>query len=200
MKEVYTEKRAEDFLASRGFDVIDGVFVSKKKDLLKAITRVGFPLVMKVSGKKIIHKNKVHGVIVGVTTFHQVEKNFNTLMEISGAEGVMFQPKISGKEFLIGIKDTPEFGRVIAFGAGGVHTEEIGDVSFRSIDRLNISELDSFISEVKISKKISPKEKSQVKRIVMQLAHFTRIHPEISELDINPLIDGKIVDARIAFS
>lgn len=199
MKEVYTEKQAEDFLASRGFDIVEGLSLSSKQDLRKIVIRFGFPLVMKVSSKKIIHKNKVNGVITGIKSYAAVEKAFEKLMKIPSASGVMIQKQLFGKEFLLGIKETPEFGKVIAFGAGGIYTEEKKDVSFRAIDFFKEKDALEMISDIRESKKLSKLEIIKIKEILLQLVDFVKKHPRISELDINPLINGKIVDARIVF-
>lgn len=200
MKEVYTEKQAEDFLASRGFDLVEGNFVSRKKDLRKIVVRLGFPLVMKVSSRRIIHKNKVNGIIIGIKSYTGVENAFEKLMRIPSANGVLIQKQLSGKEFLLGIKETPEFGKVIAFGVGGIHTEEKKNVSFRAVDFFREEDAREMISEVSESKSISQPEYIRIKNVLLQLADFVRKNPRISELDINPLIKGKIVDARIVFS
>ncbi|VVB79817.1 Acetate--CoA ligase [ADP-forming] II [uncultured archaeon] len=199
MKEVYTEKQAEDFLASRGFGIVEGFFVSRKKDLRKIIVMLGFPLVIKVSGKQIVHKNKVDGVITGVRSYASLEKSFEKLMRIPGASGVMIQRQLSGKEFLLGIKETPEFGKVIAFGAGGIHTEEKKDVSFRAINFFKEKDALEMISEINDAKKVSNLERNKIKEILLHLVEFARRYPRVYELDINPLINGKIVDARIVF-
>lgn len=200
MKGVYTEKEAEDFLASRGFDIVEGFFVHRKKDLRSVAVRLDFPLVIKVSGKKIIHKNKVDGVITGIKSYASLIGAFEKLMRTSGASGVIIQKQLFGVEFLLGVKETPEFGKIIAFGRGGIHTEEKKDVSFRSLSFFEEKDAVEMMSETKIFTKISKIEVKKIVSIMIKLSDFVKKYPKISELDINPIINGKIVDARIVFS
>jgi len=196
---VLIEKEAEDFLEKGGFNVIRRVYVEKEQELQEAASRLGFPLVMKVSGRGIIHKNKVGGVVKGITDYELAWEVFNKLKKISGAEGVMVQKQIEGKEFLLGIKRTPEFGHVIAFGAGGIHTEKLKDVSFR-VYPLDKKEIKKMIREVRISKELNKKAFEIIETNIHKLCGLIKKYQMIKELDINPLIEGIIVDARIVWA
>jgi hypothetical protein len=195
---ILTEKGAESFLSDQGFDVLEGIYLKDKKDLENNLEKILFPCVMKVSGKKIIHKHGIKGVIVGIVNKVQVKKSFEKLIKIKNAEEVFVQEQVSGKEFLLGIKKTPEFGHVVCFGAGGTNTEILKDVSFR-LCPLDLEEIRSMIKETKISKGLLKLRGEEIERALMKLCLLSRKFPNIKELDINPLINGKIVDARIVF-
>ena len=198
MMEVFTEKEAEDFLESKKFDVIERVYVKKENELKNATEKLGFPLVMKVSGQEIIHKNRVGGVVKNIKDYEIAWEVFNKLKEIQGVQGVMVQKQIKGKEFLLGIKRTPEFGHVIAFGAGGIHTEKLKDVSFR-VYPFGKKEIKRMIEEVKISQDLEKKSFKIIEKNILRLCKLVKKYPRIKELDINPLIQGRVVDARIVF-
>jgi succinyl-CoA synthetase beta subunit len=199
---VLTERLAEKFLEKKGFEIIEGIFIKKKLGIKKAIKKLGFPFVMKVSGKKIVHKNKVGGIKLGIKNPKEAIKAFEELKKIKGFEGVMIQKPGKGKEFLLGIKKTPEFGHVIAFGAGGIHTEELKDVSFR-VYPFDRTEGKKMIKEVKKSKGLTKKNISDIEKNFSKLFRLIKKYPKIKELDINPLMIDKtnatIVDARIVF-
>jgi len=151
---------------------------------------------MKVSGKKILHKNRIGGVKVGIKNYEQAIKVFNSLMKLKNSEGVLVQKQIHGKEFLLGIKKTPEFGHVIAFGIGGTKVEKVRKVAFRACS-LNEKEAGLMINEI-----IKGKAEG-IKKSIIKLCNLAKKYPSIKELDINPLIVEKekaiIVDARIFF-
>ena len=197
---IFAEKEAENLLKKEGFDVIDTIFINKKIQIENAIKRIGFPIVMKVSGKKILHKNEIGGVKVGIKNYKQAVKTFGYLMKIKNAEGVLLQRKIKGKEYLFGIKSTKEFGHIIAFGVGGVKVEKIKRVAFRvcPVDEKDIMDM---IKEIKIS--LKKENLNAIKRNMIKLCNFSEKYPNLKELDINPLIIEKgkanVVDSRMIF-
>lgn len=195
---IFTEKEAENFLKKKGFKVLNGVFVKKEDDLEKASKKIGFPCVAKISGKKIVHKHGLGGVKVGINNYEELLDVFKKFKKIKGCEEVLIQDQVSGKEFLLGIKYTPEFSHVLAFGTGGTGTEEIGDVSFRACPASK-NDIREMIKETKISQGLLKKDGLVLEKNLLKLCKLSRKFPKIKELDINPLIGGKIVDARIVF-
>ncbi len=193
---VLTEADAEKFLERNGFAVVERVYVKNKSGIENAVRRIGFPLVMKVSGEKIVHKNRVGGIATGIKNSENALKTFDKLMKIKGAVGVMIQKQLAGKEFLLGLKKTREFGHVVAFGTGGIHTEKLGDVSFR-VCPIEPKERRRMISETKISKDSDKEILKEIDKNIHKLCKLSVKYSQIKELDINPLIQGKIVDARI---
>ncbi len=181
---VFTEKGAEDFLRKQGFEIIETKFVRKEKELNKI--KFDFPMVMKVASKKIIHKTRVNGIKKGIRNKKQALKSFRELMKIRNAEGVLIQRQVKGKEFLLGIKKTPEFGYVVAFGKGGSKVEKMKKVNFR-------------VCGVKGVENLS--KNAFIRKILLKLCELSNFG--IESLDINPLIleKGKpvIVDAQIVF-
>lgn len=199
---IFTEKEAEDFLEKKDFKIVKRIYIKKKSEIIKAINKIGFPFVMKISGEKIIHKNKFGGIKKNIKNYKQALKSFIELKKIKNFEGVIIQKQISGKEFLLGIKKTPEFGHVIAFGAGGIYTEKLKDVSFR-VCPFDKTEAKNMIKEVKKVKGLNKKNINSIEKNLIKLCQLIKEYPKIKELDINPLIIDKkisiIVDARIVW-
>ncbi len=196
------EKEAEDFLAKEGFNVVVRSFVSKTGGIKKAISKVGFPFVMKVSGKKIVHKNKLSGIRKDIKLYSQAVLEFLNLKKIKGSNGVIFQKTVLGKEYLLGIKKTREFGHVLLFGAGGTNVEEKKDVAFR-VGPLGRDEVKKMIKDTKIGLSLLKKDGEVIEKNILRLSELAKRHSNISELDINPLMVrkgvGVVVDARIVF-
>ncbi len=197
---IFAEKEAEVFLNEQGFEVIDTLFIKDKSELADAVGKMGFPLVMKVSGQKILHKNRIGGVKTKIETIEQAEKIFDTFIKIQDAEGVILQKQISGEEFILGLKATKEFGHVLAFGIGGTSVEQIKKVAFR-VCPLNDDEAVNMIKEIK--ENITEEELNAIKKNIFQLCRLSKRYSNITELDINPLMVEKdkaiVVDARMVF-
>ncbi len=198
----FGEKEAEKFLVKQGFDVVDFYFVSSESELKKALKQIGVPCFMKVSGKRIVHKKKIGGVKF-IKTLSEAIYEMNKLKKIRGANGVIVQKNFPGKEFLLGIKKTPEFEHVVVFGSGGSDVEEKKDVCFR-VCPLDKKEVNKMLKETKIGNKVSKKLKECLQKNILKICELVEKHPKISELDINPFIfsrgKGKIVDARIVWN
>lgn len=197
---IFAEKEAENFLEKQGFNIIDTIFVNKKNQIEDAVRKIGFPVVMKISGRKILHKNRIGGVRVGITNLEQAIETFERFMGMKDAEGVLLQRKIHGTEYLLGIKSTKEFGHIIAFGIGGVDVEKIKKIAFR-VCPIEKRDVDDMAREVKIP--LKREALNAIKKNMIKLCKFSEKYPSLKELDINPLIVEKgkasIVDARMAF-
>jgi len=180
------------------------IVVLTKVELLKATNRIEFPLVMKVVGP--VHKTDVKGVILNVNSMTDLFDNFEKLIEIKGAEGVLLQPMIKGVELFIGAKKEGAFGHVILCGMGGVFVEILKDFQ-SALTPFDETEALSMIQNLKAypllkgyrgQKGINTEDFA---KFVSKISQLVTIAPEISELDINPLIASKnkivVVDARI---
>lgn len=196
----YSEKKAEDFLEKKGFDVVKRMSISSNKDLENALKRFIFPIVMKVSGEGIVHKDRVGGVKINIKNREEASEAFKQFEKIKGFEGATIQEQLQGRKVLIGVKKTEDFGHAVCVGSGGTKTEDINDVSFR-IPPFDNKEAKKMISETKISKFLKEKEKKAVEDNLLKVCNLVQRHPDISELDINPLmVNGNraiVVDARI---
>lgn len=199
-----TEKEAEDFLEKQGFDVVKRALAKSKQDLNKITEKIKFPWVMKASSKSINHKMKMGAVKLNIKNLKEAQENFDKLSRIEGFEQAMIQEMANGKELILGIKNTPEFGHVIMLGAGGINVEKEKDVSFRA---LPVTEKDE--KEMLQDLKIYPKVKNNINQelILKNIKKLTEIieeNPTLNELDINPLFVNEkqavIADARIVFN
>jgi len=183
---IFTEKQAENFLREKGFEIIETSFIKNEAELENELKKFKMPVVVKISSKQIVHKTKVNGVRLNIQNYCQALKAFRDLKKIKGFEGVLIQPQIKGKEFLLGLKKTADFGYVIAFGEGGTKVEEKKKVDFRVC---GVSGFDELTKDKRIQKLMS------------KLCCLSNCN--IESLDINPLILEKekavIVDSHIIF-
>jgi len=102
-------------------------------------TGMGFPVVMKIVSPDILHKTEAGGVVVGVKTAADAEKSYETILANArkykaGAkiEGIQVQQMLTGgTEVIVGSITDGSFGKLVAFGLGGVLVEVLKDITFR---------------------------------------------------------------------
>src|SRR6201988_2879310 len=105
----------------------------------KIATEMGFPVVMKIVSPDILHKTEAGGVMVGVKSSADVEKNYATILANAKKykadakiEGIQVQQMLTGgQEVIVGAVTDGSFGKLVAFGLGGVLVEVLKDVTFR---------------------------------------------------------------------
>lgn len=177
-------------------------------------TKMGFPVVMKIVSPDILHKTEAGGVLVGLKSAADVEQGYRTIVENAkkynaNAEiiGVQVQQMITGgQEVIIGAVTDPLFGKLVAFGLGGVLVEVLKDITFRMAPATNedaLSMLDG-IAAAEVLKGVrgaDPANREALAGMIERVSQLVTDFPEISELDLNPVFaskDGAIAaDVRI---
>ena len=101
---------------------------------------MGYPVVLKIVSPHILHKTEAGGVIVGVASseavrdgFEQIVKNARAYQSDAVVSGVQVQQMLpsGAQEVIVGAVTDPSFGKLVAFGLGGVLVEILKDVTFR---------------------------------------------------------------------
>jgi acyl-CoA synthetase (NDP forming) len=175
---------------------------------------LGFPVVLKIHSPDIIHKTDVGGVKLGLATATAAGKAYNEIMASAKAkapsaklEGVTVQPMARhGTEVIIGMSKDPQFGPVLMFGLGGILVEILKDVSFRIVP-ITRRDANQMITEIKGFPLLQgyrgsePASITALEDMLLKLSDFVEKHPEIKEVDLNPIFaykDGAVaVDARV---
>src|SRR5262249_34051454 len=112
---------------------------SSAADAVKVAAEIGYPVAMKISSAEIQHKTEVGGVALNLGDASAVEASFKSLLARAkglrpGArlEGVLVQKMVPGGiELIVGASTDPSFGKLVAFGVGGVMVETLSDIAFR---------------------------------------------------------------------
>jgi acetate---CoA ligase (ADP-forming) subunit beta len=196
-----TEREAEDFLEKSGFNVIKREYLKNKLDVASILKKINFPWAMKLLSNKITHKRKEGGVVLNVRTISQAQQVISQFEKMPGYISTTIQPMFLGKELILGVKDTKEFGRVIMVGKGGSNVEKDKDVSFRVLP-IKEKEAKEMIKELRCYKNISRDSKKIVENLLL-LSKLVSKNNKIKELDINPLMIAKkplVIDARISLN
>ncbi|MCX5309600.1 acetate--CoA ligase family protein [Streptomyces sp. NBC_00154] len=176
--------------------------------------RLGGPVVLKIVSPDVLHKTDAGGVVVGVEGGAQVRAAFQRIIENVRAyapdariDGVQVQQLVPpGQEVIVGAVTDPTFGKVVAFGLGGVLVEVLKDITFRlapvSADEA-LSMLDS-IGAAEILRGVrgaAPVDRWALAEQIRRVSQLVTDFPEIAEVDLNPVIaapDGAVAaDIRI---
>ncbi len=214
-KGIYAEHEAEQFLA-KSLPVAISLLTKKPEQALEFVKKqkLSYPVVLKLISKQALHKTDIGGVKIAKSE-QELVAYYNELLAVAKkkklkldekVEGILMQEFVDGKQLIVGIKKDAIFGHVIAFGLGGVFVEVMKDVTFR-VCPIEEHDAQQMIDELKSSKILygvrgdKPVTFKELKNILIKASKIAEKNPEISELDINPLIINdkfaKVVDARI---
>jgi acetyl coenzyme A synthetase (ADP forming)-like protein len=214
-----TEKEAHELLQCYGFPLLKSLLVKDPSEIKKACGEVGFPLVMKLDSPDILHKSDAGGVRLGIKSIEEAEKVFAEIIENAKRyrpsaliRGILFQQMArEGVEVILGSTRDPKFGPICMFGLGGIFVEAMKDVTFRLAPMWETS-AENMIKSIKAYRVLQgirgkpPVDIKAAKLCILRLSAMVSNHPEIAELDINPLIlypEGQgcvVADARIVLS
>ncbi len=165
---------------------------------------MGFPVVLKIVSPDILHKTEAGGVVVGVKSAEEAEKAYDRIISNaksykSGAriEGVQVQQMLQGgQEVIIGAVTDPSFGKLVAFGLGGVLVEVLKDITFRLAPASKedaLSMLDG-IKAAEILKGVrgaEPVSREALASLIQNVSQLISDFPEIAEMDLNPVFASK---------
>src|SRR6266540_5271316 len=180
----------------------------------KLASGMGFPVVLKIVSPEILHKTEAGGVLVGVKSAEDVQKGYDTI--IANAKrydakatilGVQVQQMLGGgQEVIVGAVTDPSFGKLVAFGLGGVLVEVLKDITFRLAPATRedaLSMLDGVQAHdmLKGVRGGDPVNREALADVIVKVSQLVSDFPEIVELDLNPVFatkkDAIAADVRI---
>ncbi len=170
---------------------------------------LGYPVVLKIVSPDLIHKTDAGGVLTDVGNAQDAAAGFNTLVERAQAhlpeakiEGVLVQSQASAElEVIVGATSDQVFGKLIAFGLGGTLVEVTRDVTFRTAptDQTQARAMLDDIQAAAVLDGVRGRpgvSREKLARLIEDVSQLVTDFPEISELDLNPVMLG--VDAATA--
>jgi acetyl coenzyme A synthetase (ADP forming)-like protein len=160
---------------------------------------IGYPVALKIVSPDILHKTEAGGVLVGVAE-GQVAAGFERIMANAKAhnasariDGVQVQQVLSGgQEVIIGATTDPTFGKIVAFGLGGILVEVLKDVTFR-LAPVTSGEARSMLDSIGAAEVLrgargaEPVDAAALAGVIERVAALVTDFPEISEFDLNPV-------------
>jgi acyl-CoA synthetase (NDP forming) len=177
---------------------------------------VGFPVAMKVKSQDVSHKTDVGGVKLGLTSEEEAARAFDEIRAslakarpAARFEGVTIERMVAGGiETIVGMTRDPLFGPVVLFGLGGVEVELLHDVSVR-VAPLTDRDAEEMVRGIRAYPLLTgyrgtpPANVASLLDIIHRVSRLATEHPEIAELDLNPVLvfEGSTpcmaLDARI---
>jgi len=211
-----SEKEANELLKCYGFPVLKSVLLKDSSQVDEAAEEIVFPVAMKISSPDIVHKFDAGGVRLKIKTkeearevFEEIVENAKKFKPSAKIDGVIMERMArGGVEVILGAVRDPKFGPLCMFGLGGTLVEAMKDVTFRLAPMWEISS-EIMIRTIKAYsilkglRGVPPCDIDSIKDCLLRLSQMVSEHPEVAELDINPLIvypegEGCVVaDSRI---
>ncbi len=173
-------------------------------DAAKLAQGMSYPVVMKIVSPDILHKTEAGGVIVGVTSDAEAQAAYDTILNNAKAykadariDGVQVQQMLKGgTEVIVGAITDKSFGKLVAFGLGGVLVEVLKDITFRlapatrddAISMLDGIKAKEMLHGVRGGEAVN---RDALADIIVRVAQLVSDFPEIVELDLNPVFATK---------
>ena len=206
-----SEYDSKQVLAAYGIPVTRERLVKTGKDAVAAADELGYPVAVKGCGAELTHKTELDAIRLNLKDAKEVRKAAKDLKDtLKGQklQGLLVQEMVKGqRELVMGLTRDPQFGPCVMFGLGGIYTEILKDVTFR-VAPLTERDALEMMDEIR-GKKIldsfrgmgaAPRE--VLAAALIALGQIGLDHPEIKEIDVNPLLlakDGRpvAVDALV---
>jgi acetate---CoA ligase (ADP-forming) len=195
------EHEGKGWIGRYGIHVPDGVLAQSVAEAEEIAAQIGFPVVLKAQARNLAHKSDAGGVILGIndttslrSAWSQLQDNVCKNAPGLALDGVLVERMGSpGVEMVLGLRRDPNWGPVLLIGFGGILIEIMNDVRLMPVD---LSE-DAIVAEIlklrgarllQGARGAPPSDVRAVARAAMLLGDIARAHPEITEIDINPLV------------
>jgi acyl-CoA synthetase (NDP forming) len=196
-------------LAEAGVPFGVGRTVAGREDALAAAEELGYPVVLKALG--LLHKSDAGGVVIGLRDEGELGAAIADLSARLAPESFSvetFEDLAAGFELLVGARHDPRFGPLVVVAAGGLHAETLHDVAaaLAPVDEQVAEELVRSLASATLltgARGRPPLDIAAAAHAVSALSRFAAAHPEIAEVEVNPLLvraEGAVgLDARIVF-
>lgn len=211
------EHESKDLISKYDIPVGDYKLVNSAKEAVDFANRIGYPVVAKVMSPDIVHKTEAGVIKLNLKSSEELENAYSEIIDnamkynpnaqIAGVN-VQKMAENGVVEIIIGSMRDSNFGPVLMFGLGGIFVEIFKDVAYR-VCPINKEEANRMIRSIKAFPLLNGyrgQPKADVNQLVKTINNCCKLleeNPEISELDLNPVIvfgEGKgimVVDARI---
>jgi len=211
-----SEVEAKRLLGMFGVPIVPSVQVDTPVDVAKACDGLAAPYVVKIVSPDLTHKSDIGGVVLGLADAAAAAGAAEAMLTrirvrrpSARIDGFSVQPMIRRKqahELFAGIATDPTFGPILMVGAGGTAVEVLADRAIR-LPPLDADEAEAMLADTRISRLLAgyrdvpATRRDAIVATLLALSDIAQALPEISELDINPLLadaEGAVaLDARI---
>lgn len=210
------ELEAREVVEAYGMRLPRSELARSPEEAIEIASRIGYPVVLKVSSPDILHKSDIGGVKVGLRSADDVRDTFELLdyrarrySPNATIWGMLVQEQAPpGREVIVGMSRDAQFGPLLLFGLGGIYVEVLKDVSFRlaPISRQEAQEMVQSIRAYPLLQGVRGQPPADIEaaiEVVLRSAQLVTDFPEIVEMDLNPVVlyergqGATVLDARI---
>ena len=213
---VLGEAETRPILAAYGLNLVPGELGADADEAVEIANQLGYPVVVKVVSPQILHKTDLGGIALNLESAKSVRVAISTMMEAintsapgSEIKGYLVEKMAPrGLEVIVGMRRDPTFGPLMMFGLGGVYVELFKDVGF-GVAPLSPVQAREMILSTKAGRLLQGYrggpvfDLDAVVESIGRLSQLALDFPEISEVEINPLLvfpEGEgtmVLDARM---
>jgi acetyltransferase len=209
----------QNVMTITGIPIPKSLIAMTIESAVKSATAIGYPVVMKVVSKDILHKSDAGGIALDLQNEKEIIDAYEAIMRscrehvphavIEGVEiSEMVQP---GTEMIVGARVDKTFGPTVMVGLGGIYVEVMKDVSFRALplDRKEIMAMIKQIRSYPLLMGVRGEKTRDINMLIDAIIKLGAIISKckgISDIEINPLVvyeqglGVKAVDVRIILS
>jgi len=196
------DAEAREIMQAYGLRIPRSEVAETPDQAVEIANEIGYPVVLKIASPDILHKTDVGGVKVGLRSAADVRDAFELIVYraqryVPGARiwGCLVQQMMpaGGLETLVGMNRDPQFGPLVTFGLGGIYVETLKDVTFR-LAPFSPSEAREMLGEIRAHALLDgvrgqpAADKAAIVEALLRVGQLVQDFPEITELDINPLL------------
>ena len=191
-----SEFESKKILSMYDIPIVQEILADNFEQVLSATSTIGYPVALKACASTISHKTESGLIALGIKdeeTLTACFKDLSNKAEGMDADFLVQEMIEGGRELVMGMVRDPQFGPCVMFGLGGIYTEALGDVSFRTAP-LTESDALEMMQEIKGNKILSvfrgmpEMDLNRLSKCLVQLGQIGLDHESIREIDINPLI------------
>ncbi|MDB5570547.1 MAG: CoA-binding protein [Hyphomicrobiales bacterium] len=198
---VIAEHEAKKLLAAAGVPVPRSALAVTREEAQALAAQIGFPVVLKAQAAALAHKSDAGGVVLDLADADAVARGWDEMhASVARArpglalDGVLVeQMSKRGVELIFGARNDPQWGAVLVVGLGGVLAEALHDVRVLAPD-LDAASVADELRRLKGAALLGAfrgqpaRDVEAAAQIAVRLGAFVMAHPEIAEIDVNPVI------------
>ncbi len=179
-----------DLFRAYDIPVADYAVAKDTAGVLAAAEQIGYPVALKIASPEVLHKTEQGGVKLGLA---DPESLTDALSAMKADAHIVQKMSAPGHEAIIGAKLDAEFGHLVLFGLGGIFAELFRDTAIRvtPIDKKTAMAMIDEIRGAAMFKGFRGRPPADIEALAQVLMNVSRLlveHPEITFIDINPII------------
>lgn len=200
-RDALTAPEGRAVVAAYGIDTPGEGLATTAAEAASLARGFGFPVVMKIVSPDILHKTEAGGVVVGIGTEEAAERAFEQILAAARRydasaqlAGVQVQQMVTGgHEVIVGAVTDPAFGKIVAFGLGGVLVEVLKDVTFR-LAPLSAGEASSMVDGIAAAEILrgvrgsAAVDRALLADLIVRVGDLVSDFPALGEVDLNPVL------------